>query len=51
MDYESYKEEIDKKVEKELKKILAKEELTIEEIRFLDGILSSIRMKKLSSLI
>lgn len=50
MDLEKYSGKIEEKVEKELNKILDKEDITVEELQFLDSRLASMRMKELSKI-
>lgn len=50
MDFETYEEQINEKLKNEIERILQKEELDIEEIRFLDSIIASNKMKKLANL-
>jgi len=50
MDFEDYEDKIKDRLKTEIEKILQKEDLKIEEIKFFMEILSSIRILKMSSL-
>ena len=51
MNFDIYETQINEKLKAEMEKVLSKEELTIDEVKLLMDILTSNRIKKMSSLI
>ena len=51
MNWEKYEKEIEEKLDHEIAKILAKQELSVDEIKFLIEISSSMKIKKMTNLL